>query len=235
MTRLGFIQDSNLAHRKEGFVEISCCGPALFRGWPGGNYGKTADLLEHAVARVEAGGMTRTKLKELEVAFGLNANVDGLLACRQLRQQMKPEVVTYDWVHNMLQGGVLTSEVEGLLGSAVTEGLADRAALQTFLEDAAWNFPKFAVQKGRHLHRVFDERRVFSEDPDRVKASCSELLGCRMGSMPQSHHNIFFNLLVSLHGCESQPRNWCVRSTVAHVMLSACRMTLLLCTHWKLW
>jgi hypothetical protein len=84
-----------------------------------------------------------------------------------------PDCINYDWVHSALQNGVLNCEVEALLlATAVT-----RAELQTFLASPQWQFPEFTKQKSRLLHRVFDARRVASEEPDKVKASCSELLG----------------------------------------------------------
>jgi len=49
--------------------------------------------------------------------------------------------------------------------------------LQDCLRDAAWQFPKARSTKAKQLHRIFDEHRVSSEAPTKVKASCSELIG----------------------------------------------------------
>ena len=52
-----------------------------------------------------------------------------------------------------------------------------RADLQGFLATLEWQYPGRTRQKAKYLHRVLDPRRVASEEPDRLKASCSELLG----------------------------------------------------------
>ena len=84
-----------------------------------------------------------------------------------------PECINYDWVHSALQQGVLNCEVEAWLSK--TE--VPRLDLQTFLAKKTWEFPGARRQQGRQLHRVFDARRVSKETPEKIKASCSELLG----------------------------------------------------------
>ncbi len=93
------------------------------------------------------------------------------------RQHLEPiEVTTYDWVHTFLQGGVLNAEVEGFLLAAAPFGIT-RAGIQSFLKDGAWRFAQCANQKQRQAHRIFDEGGRSDKEPEKLKCSCSELLG----------------------------------------------------------
>jgi hypothetical protein len=99
-------------------------------------------------------------------------------------------VVTYDWVHNMLQDGVFTLEAQAFLAAAGVE----RCQVQAMLRDEAWCFPRCQASKCKQLHKVFDERRVSAANSDKLKASCAEMLGvygllrhfveCRVRSTP---------------------------------------------------
>lgn len=130
--------------------------------------------VEQAARRVEAGTMSRAAYKEVRMAMGLRRNPLGVIADAELYDAVRPiETFTYDWVHTMLQGGVLNSEVEALLELS----RIPRERLQKFLADATWVFPRASHDKARQLHRIFDERRVGDDDSNKVKASCSELLG----------------------------------------------------------
>ena len=84
-------------------------------------------------------------------------------------------VVTYDWVHTFLQGGVLNHEVESLLIAARGHDIT-RRQIQDFLKNE-WKFPNTSRQKQSALYRVFDSRRVSTKAPDALKCNCSELLG----------------------------------------------------------
>ncbi len=118
--------------------------------------------------------MTKAALKQLEVATGFRTNPHGLVMSMALEGHLDlPDSINYDWVHSALQQGVLTSEVEAILEASVVP----RSDLQAFLADATWEYPGIRRQKARYLHRVFDPRRVPTDDQRRVKASCSELLG----------------------------------------------------------
>ena len=86
------------------------------------------------------------------------------------------ELTTYDWVHTMMQGGVLIDEMTAMFQVAGHLGVT-RAATQAFLKDADWCFTRSGGQKSRALHRIFDEKRKMTTDPDKVRCSCSEALG----------------------------------------------------------
>ncbi len=109
------------------------------------------------------------------------------------RQHFEPiEATTYDWVHTFLQGGVLNAEVEGFLSAGAPFGIT-RGAIQTFLKDGAWRFPQSANQKQRQAHRIFDERRRSDKEPEKLKCSCSELLGVYgMLRLTQRLHSFVF-------------------------------------------
>ena len=85
-------------------------------------------------------------------------------------------VTTYDWMHTLLQGGVLHAEVEALLTEASAFGIT-RRAIQVFLRDESWQFPQCSRAKAKQLHRIFDEERHSATEPDRLKCSCAEALG----------------------------------------------------------
>jgi hypothetical protein len=93
------------------------------------------------------------------------------------RQQVDPiAVTTYDWMHTMLQGGVLNEEIEALLTEAGAFGIS-RRSIQEFLKDQSWQFPQCSKAKAKQLHRIFDEKRQSDTQPDKVKCSCAEALG----------------------------------------------------------
>ena len=108
------------------------------------------------------------------MAAGFRANPHGICSSSSLMKHVAlPDAINYDWIHSALQAGVFTHEVEALL--AVTR--IRRDDLQTFLANPNWSYPNRSSQKARQLHRVFDARRVSDEEPDWIRASCSELLG----------------------------------------------------------
>lgn len=84
--------------------------------------------------------------------------------------------MTYDWVHNCLQDGVFTVEVQLLLTACSEFGLA-KTQIRSDLKDTAWEFPSQTRQKAKQLHRIFDPYREVSDDQHRLKCSASELLG----------------------------------------------------------
>ena len=135
-------------------------------------------MLTAASRRVQAKTMFKYVLDDLEVTCGLHANPHGLLACEALRPHTAPptDLITYYWVHNMLQGGVFTVECSAMLSAAAPLGIK-RTDVQAFLADASWCFPKFGQTKARDLHEMFDPRRQTEKEPDKVRASCAELLG----------------------------------------------------------
>ena len=129
-----------------------------------------------ASARVENGDLAQVRLDELVQAYGLNVNPVGLLAAVDLRPYVDPTgCTTFDWMHTNLQDGVMTCEIQLLLAACEPYGL-NRAQVKADLQVPAWSFPSQFRAKSRQLYRVFDSYRE-AKDPNKVKASASELLG----------------------------------------------------------
>ena len=93
-----------------------------------------------------------------------------------LRPHLDVRCVTYDWVHTMLQHGVLVVESECMLSRCSGIGI-NRETIRMFLKDEAWIFPHASARQQRQLHRIFDERRASDQNSDQLRCTCSELLG----------------------------------------------------------
>ena len=92
---------------------------AAFRCWPWREVKQVVQLLIEADQRVADGTMTAAKREQLKMVTGLNTNPMGLLASRRLSEAMDPiEACTYDWVHNILQDGVFSVELQAFLEAA---------------------------------------------------------------------------------------------------------------------
>jgi hypothetical protein len=104
-------QDSDLAHRKPGHVEISCFDANLFRSWSRDQYNEINDMLAEAARRVAAGTMYKTRFNELEQTSGIKYNPEGIGLDVVLRPLVSPiDTFAYDWVHTLFQDGVMTLE-----------------------------------------------------------------------------------------------------------------------------
>jgi len=170
------MKGSGLAHLRPGFVDIACCDRTMLRKWTSDKVFRAVDLLEGAHRRVQDGRMTKAAYRDLEMATGLNRNPEGILASRALRPHFDVDCVTYDWVHTVLQHGVLNVEVEQMMLLFAPFGVT-RQVVQTFLRDEAWSFPNYSEKKSRALHRIFDEHRESKKKPTIIKCTSSELLG----------------------------------------------------------
>jgi hypothetical protein len=172
-----FKKDSDLAGRREGYVEITCFDPSKFRSWSSQEFNQAVDLITAAGGRVEEGTMTQTRFNELEQMLGLNYNPFGLTSNLELRSNFCClDVLTYDWVHCMLQEGVFNHEVQAFLKCAEPFGV-NREAIRLWLKDDSWRFPCASKDKFKALHRIFDTARSSDKDPDRLRGNCSEMLG----------------------------------------------------------
>lgn len=155
-------------------VEISCTDKSLFKRLPRVEFNKVADMLKVAAEKWAAGTMTKTAYDDLVMMTGFRFNPHGVLLSARLRRHIfVPEVVTYDWVHAALQGGALNAEVEGMM----LHCSIGRDEVHAFLEDPTWMYPHRGAVKASSLWRIFDVRRISKQEPSKVKASCSELLG----------------------------------------------------------
>ncbi len=152
-----------------GFVEITCSNATDFRTMPCGEFKTMIGLLKAASERV--------RFEALEMSVGHHVNPHGVTDSAALLDHVCwPDVVCYDWVHCMLQGGVLNDETEALLAASSVAGVT-REGLQRFLADGAWSYPQHCRNACRRLHRTFDVRRAGDDDACiKVKGTCSELL-----------------------------------------------------------
>ena len=154
-------------------MEITCDDPSLCRSLPPNEYAITMAAVAAASRRYSAGTMSKAAFEDLEKATGFRYNPHGLGQSEALQLLANPiEVAAYDWVHSVLQGGILVAEIEAIL-SATT---MSREALQAFLADKQWQFPRCNAIKSRQLHRIFDPRRLIEEAPNKVRGSCAEFL-----------------------------------------------------------
>jgi hypothetical protein len=174
---VSWYEDSDLAARRAGYVEITCTDSRCFKSWSAIELAKMVDSLQDAAGRVAAGTLTNGKFVQLQQMIGINHCPSGLAANTTLRGHVDLiGVMTYDWVHNCLQDGVFNAECMAFLKACEPLGIT-REGIQAFLADEGWVFPSCSKNKARQLHRVFDTHRQSDKEPDKVKASCSEMLG----------------------------------------------------------
>ena len=161
---------------RAGYTEITESDPSKLRSWTGNDVFKAVDVLASGAERVASGVMAKAAFDELQMAYGLNFNPRGLLANVALRPFWDPvAVMRYDWVHNTLAHGVLTTEAALLLSAAEPLGVS-RNTIEEFLKDPAWQFCKAHAATCKKLHRMFSHWRLSSTDPTKLNVCASELL-----------------------------------------------------------
>jgi hypothetical protein len=190
-------------------------------------------MLGAAGTRYNAGLMTKAMFHQLEQTTGLNCNPVGLIADVSLRHYVDPiAVMTYDWVHTMLQDGTFTAEAHLFLKACGPLGVT-RADIQGFLKDEGWQFPNSSKSKAKQLHRVFDVNRVSATEPDKIRCGCSEMLGLygllrhffetRVGDRPEicAEHTSFkaachvMDLILQAKRCLARPAEAAVQLEAA--------------------
>jgi len=166
-------KDSGLAHRRPGFVEITCADYSQFILSTPEDLNREVDAVLAAHAQYTAGLQSETRFLATQKAYGINANPTGLLADVQLKECFSVvDVLTEDWMHGALQDGILNHACNCFL-ETVSEKLALPVdGLVAFLK-ANWQFPKVHRQKLLNLWRIADHMR----GNFKVKSTASELLG----------------------------------------------------------
>jgi hypothetical protein len=92
-------------------VDVTCEEQAAFRSWPASEMDKVMLMLGESSQRHHDGRLPAAKFEELQQACGLRYNANGLLASSRLRSHCSLlEIVTFDWVHTLLQDGVFVLE-----------------------------------------------------------------------------------------------------------------------------
>lgn len=168
---------SELAGLREGHVEITCSDHTKFLTSSQDGFNDSVDLVLMAGHRAAAGTMTKIRFEEIQQACGLNFNPHGMIADIRLRQWFNPlAVLTYDWVHSMLQDGVFNAEIQAMLAHGGATGIT-RESIREWLSDPSWVFPAATRSKCKRLFRVFDDARVSDSNPEKLKGNCQEMLG----------------------------------------------------------
>ena len=158
-----------------GFVEITCCDPALFVKSDSSDIYQDADSLRDAHGLWAAGGMQSGRYKNLTKVLGLRFAPKGLLLCTELRDEIDViDTTVIDWVHTELQDGVFTVDATLLLRACSAALDIDWEDLHAYFR-RDWMFPAWSNVKSKALYKVFDRRR--SPEEAKIKASASELLG----------------------------------------------------------
>lgn len=87
-----------------------------------------------------------SKLKEMEVFYGMHRCPEGLLACKELRQYVKPSLSSYDPMHCYFSDGTADKEVSMLL-ERLADLKYDFTALEAYIN--SWS-PKQCLQLTAH-------------------------------------------------------------------------------------
>ena len=165
---------SGISEIDDSFVEVSCCDTTRFGSASSRDIYEAADLLTAARRRVVDGMMTKGRFQNLEKTLGLNHAPHGIFCDVLLRSEIDfASVYTVDWVHCMLQDGVMT--LESYLLVCAADPAVSMQDLETYMKSNGWCFPAASHAKSRVLWQVFDTHR--NPTQEKLKASASEMLG----------------------------------------------------------
>ena len=166
---------SDMAHRSEGQVEITCSNAASFKTAKKTDYVAIVDALAEATRSHAEGRMTNGRYKNITMVLGFNHVPTGVLQNANLREAFDSgEVITYDWMHTYLQDGILSKEAWQVVRKFRQFGY-NAPELQTFFK--SFQFPTCSKRDGGQLHSIFNTYRAKSnEEADKLKTSASELL-----------------------------------------------------------
>ena len=168
---------SNLAVHDDTatYVEIDCADAARFRCRTREDMVSSAREAVDVRRRHHAGEVNQTSFNKTLQHLGFNATASDLLVDAQLLDVAKLDfvsVITYDWMHTFLQGGVLTDEVFALITRCKHLGCSAEA-LRRFMQSDGWRFPRWRHSKSRLAAEVFNPKR---SPETKIKAGASELL-----------------------------------------------------------
>lgn len=166
-------KNSNLAHRRPNFVDITCSDRTKLIASTTADLNAEVDEVMAAHAGMMAETMSWSAFCAIEQAYGIHANPTGILACLLLRQRFSIiDVVNEDWMHGALQEGFLNIACKGVL--AIVDDRLDLPAdaLESFMK-ADWRFPSYSRNKMRSCWKI--AANLKSEF--HVKCMASELLG----------------------------------------------------------
>lgn len=170
-------KDSDLAHRREGHVEIDCSDPRCFKVWRQADLNLCVDAIVETRRRRVAGEVTQSHLDSLQEAWGFTCSSTGLLADARLRGSFEVlEVARYDWVHSALADGLLSVDMWQYLRRCDERRPGTMRELNQHLQ-LPWQWPKMSCVDKYVLKRAFSEKFVASStSADKLKCGASVLL-----------------------------------------------------------
>ena len=152
-------------------MEFDCAAPERFRLSTTSDLHDIADALVAMKARVVDGRATMTRMKQFQNACGFTCSPSGLLTDRQLGIDIV-NACCYDWMHTLLQGGVLTTEAALLVAACVAKLDMTLDDLKNHFQEERC-FPRQHKSKGTRLWLIFQDRRVSEH---KLKATALEML-----------------------------------------------------------
>ena len=166
---------SDIAHRQDGFVEASCSDSSLFSRLSREELDEQIGLIRVAAARRHVRGNAE-RSDNLQKAYDLNFNPNGLLFDDALMRDVDiVSAFTYDWVHTMLQDGVMNVEIKLFLDACTAKLGLPMKTIETYMK-GRFSFPKFCRIKSSQIWRLFDQHHLGSPDAEKLKCQASELI-----------------------------------------------------------
>ena len=166
-----------LAERLPGFFEITHSVATDFHLRSAADLFDSADKVEAAFRRKQAGGISNAYFEKICKAESLNFHAMALPWRMELRNTIDwYGCFTYDWVHTMLQEGPMHVEMFEYVEKCAPH--ADFSQIKDWLS-MSWVFPAMYKSKGHQLWKIFSEwRQNRNKEHDKLHCSSSELLGC---------------------------------------------------------
>lgn len=160
------VVSNGLEAGSDEFLSVFSCSMSAFRSYNKADLRTIAKTTSEAAAKYDAGDINKTRLQAIRKAAGFNCTSLGVLFDDDLAEVADfATAVTVDWVHTLLQDGVIHEEMNLIMDRARIP--ADRVA--DFLK-LGWCFPAYLGRKASRLHEIF------RDEATRVKCSCSEAL-----------------------------------------------------------
>ena len=129
-----------------GHANICCSDWDTFQVQDADTMEGQVDVLIAAHARFVAGEISKGSFDELQEFLGWNHNPTGLVAAVDLRAEFRiANIFRTDWVHNMLQDGLVNQELSAFMIAASKVGIK-LADWNSYLK-ADWSFPRHRVVK----------------------------------------------------------------------------------------
>ena len=171
-----FMKGSDLAGRMQDGVEISEHDHKKFKKLERHHLDEFCELISVAAARRGSrGGAGR--LDHLEKALGFNWNPHGMIFDADLRARVDlMAVACVDWVHSLLQHGVVDNEICKFLEACRNKIDLRVDDLKKYLK-GAFMFPKYVRRAGgNNLWKWFDEHHFGHPDAEKLGCMATDML-----------------------------------------------------------